>query len=80
MKISGFEVNSVRIQADNPLVAGVKGSDATRGFVTLELYTDEGVTGIGVSFIPGNSTIIGFQNQSICSHKKTIFIIYKINI
>ena len=54
MKISGFEVNSVRIQADNPLVAGVKGSDATRGFVTLELYTDEGVTGIGVSFIPGN--------------------------
>ena len=54
MKIIGFEVNSVRIQADKPLVEGVKGSDATRGFVTLELHTDEGITGVGVSFIPGN--------------------------
>ena len=54
MRISGFEVNSVRIQSDKPLVEGVKGSDSTRGFVTLELHTDEGITGIGVSFIPGN--------------------------
>jgi L-alanine-DL-glutamate epimerase-like enolase superfamily enzyme len=54
MKITGYNVNSVKIPADKPLVEGVKSSDTKRGFVTLELYTDQGISGVGVSFIPGN--------------------------
>tara|TARA_B100000315_G_scaffold224535_1_gene230149 strand:- start:3387 stop:4433 length:1047 start_codon:yes stop_codon:yes gene_type:complete len=37
------------------LVVGIPVGDATRAFVTLELDTDEGVQGIGLTFAPGLS-------------------------
>ena len=37
---------------DNPLIVGVPPSSPTRTFVTLELETDEGLQGIGLTMIP----------------------------
>ena len=53
MKITRASTRVLRMPADNPLVEGIPVGDATRDFVTLELDTDEGIQGIGFSFIPG---------------------------
>ena len=53
MKISGFSTRVMRVPAENPLVEGVPIGPGTRDFVTLELNTDEGIQGIGYSFMPG---------------------------
>lgn len=53
MRISGFSTRVVRVPADNPLVAGIPAGPGTRDFVILEMDTDEGIQGIGYSFIPG---------------------------
>ncbi len=55
MKVSKSKTRVLRTPADNPLVVGLPQSDATRTFVTLELETDGGVSGIGLTFIPGLS-------------------------
>ena len=52
MKITKAKTRVLRTPADNSLEAGVPPSDATRTFVTLELDTDEGLQGIGLTFIP----------------------------
>ena len=53
MRVTRAKTRTLRTPADNPLVVGVPVGDATREFVTLELDTDEGVQGIGLTFAPG---------------------------
>ena len=53
MRITGFNTRIVRIPAENPLVEGIPVGPGTRDFILLELNTDEGIQGIGYSFIPG---------------------------
>ena len=53
MKITRFNTRVLRVPAENPLVDGIPIGPGTRDFVTLELDTDEGIQGIGYSFIPG---------------------------
>ena len=55
MKVARAKTRVLRTPADNPLVVGVPASDATRSFVTLEMDTDEGIHGIGLTFIPALS-------------------------
>ena len=55
MKISKATTRVLRTPADNPLVVGVP-QPGTRDFVTLELDTDEGIQGIGVTFFGGPLT------------------------
>ena len=53
MKITRATTRILRVPAENPLVEGIPVGPGTRDFVTLELDTDEGIQGIGYSFIPG---------------------------
>lgn len=50
MKITQFESHIVRLPLDEPLADGPTPKGATQNFVTLQLRTDEGVEGIGISF------------------------------
>ena len=50
MKITHAKTRILQTPADHPLVTGIPTGDATREFVTLELGTDEGVEGIGLTF------------------------------
>ena len=52
MRVSKATTKVLRTPADNPLVVGSQQGNATRMFVTLELETDQGVEGIGLTFIP----------------------------
>jgi L-talarate/galactarate dehydratase len=56
MKISGFTSHIVTMPADNPLVVGLPERDDTREFVTLELQTDQGLVGQGLTFFGGALT------------------------
>ena len=56
MRITGSTTRILSTPADNPLVVGVPVGDATREFVTLELHTDEGIEGVGVTFFGGPLT------------------------
>ena len=56
MKVTHARTRVLRTPADNPLVVGVPVGDATRDFVTLELDTDEGIQGIGLTFFGGPLT------------------------
>ena len=53
MKITGYNTRILRVPAENPLVDGIPIGPGTRDFVTIELNTDEGIQGIGYSFMPG---------------------------
>ena len=53
MKVVGSVTKVLRMPAESPLTGGAPIGDATRSFVTLEMETDEGIQGIGVTFIPG---------------------------
>ncbi len=53
MKVAQARTRVLRTPADHPLVVGIPQGNATRAFVTLELDTDEGVQGIGLTFVPG---------------------------
>jgi L-alanine-DL-glutamate epimerase-like enolase superfamily enzyme len=55
MKITHARTRVLRTPADNPLVVGIP-QPGTREFVTLELDTDEGVQGIGLTFFGGALT------------------------
>ncbi len=55
MKITRARTRVIRTPADNPLVVGVP-QPGTREFVTLELDTDEGIQGIGLTFFGGALT------------------------
>ena len=55
MKLTKSTTRVLSTPADNPLVVGVP-QPGTREFVTLELDTDEGIQGIGVTFFGGPLT------------------------
>jgi L-talarate/galactarate dehydratase len=56
MKITGYTSHIIRTPADNPLVVGLPERNETREFVTLELQTDQGLTGVGLTFFGGALT------------------------
>ena len=56
MKITHVTTRALRTPADNPLVVGLPAPTDTREFVTLELGTDQGLVGIGLSFFGGALT------------------------
>src|SRR5262245_24519307 len=53
MKVSHVTSRLLRTPADNPLVVGIDIGNATRDFVTLELGTDQGLVGVGLTFFGG---------------------------
>ena len=50
MKITHVTTRILSTPADNPLVVGLPAPKDTREFVTLELDTDQGLVGIGLTF------------------------------
>ena len=50
MKITHVTTRILSTPADNPLVVGLPAPSDTREFVTLELGTDQGLVGIGLTF------------------------------
>ena len=52
MKVSNWTTRVLQTPDVNPLIVGVDQPGA-REFVTLELDTDEGVQGIGITFFGG---------------------------
>ena len=56
MKVSHVTTRLLRTPADNPLVVGIDHGTATREFVTLELGTDQGLVGLGLTFFGGALT------------------------
>jgi L-alanine-DL-glutamate epimerase-like enolase superfamily enzyme len=56
MKITHVHTRILRTPADNPLVDGLPATGDTREFVTLELGTDQGLVGIGLTFFGGALT------------------------
>ena len=52
MQITGATTHILQTPADNPLVIGIP-QPGTREFVTLELHTDAGITGVGLTFFGG---------------------------
>src|ERR1044072_8394025 len=56
MKITRVPTRALRTPADNPLVVGLPAPTDTREFVTLELGTDEGLVGLGLTFFGGALT------------------------
>src|SRR5687768_13926782 len=56
MKITHVTTRVLSTPADNPLVVGLAAPTETREFVTLELGTDQGLVGIGLTFFGGALT------------------------
>jgi L-alanine-DL-glutamate epimerase-like enolase superfamily enzyme len=56
MKVTQVKTRVLQTPADNPLVVGLP-VEGTREFVTLELGTDEGIEGIGLTFFGGPLTV-----------------------
>jgi L-talarate/galactarate dehydratase len=56
MKITSVTTRALRTPADNPLVVGLPAPTDTREFVTLELGTDQGLVGVGLTFFGGALT------------------------
>ena len=56
MKISGYHTRVLHTPARDPLADSLPDTGAQRAFVTLEMTTDEGIDGIGLTFIPALST------------------------
>jgi L-talarate/galactarate dehydratase len=56
MKITHVTTHHLRTPADNPLVVGLPAPTDTREFALLELGTDQGLVGIGLSFFGGALT------------------------
>src|SRR5438445_124800 len=56
MKITHVTTRVLRTPADNPLVIGLPAPTDTREFVTLELGTDQGLVGVGLTFFGGALT------------------------
>ncbi len=56
MKVTQVKTRVLQTPAENPLVVGLPPSGDTREFVTLELATDEGIEGIGLTFFGGPLT------------------------
>ncbi len=56
MKVTHVTTRVLRTPADNPLVVGLPEPTDTRDFVTLELGTDQGLVGLGLTFFGGALT------------------------
>jgi L-alanine-DL-glutamate epimerase-like enolase superfamily enzyme len=56
MKITSVTTRILSTPADNPLVVGLPAPTETREFVTLELGTDQGLVGLGLTFFGGALT------------------------
>ncbi len=56
MKVTHVTTRVLRTPADNPLVVGLPAPTDTREFVTLELGTDQGAIGLGLTFFGGALT------------------------
>jgi L-alanine-DL-glutamate epimerase-like enolase superfamily enzyme len=56
MKITHVTTHVLSTPADNPLVVGLPAPTDTREFVALELGTDQGLVGIGLTFFGGALT------------------------
>src|SRR5258708_34505036 len=56
MKISGPRSQIVALPAYEPLADAAENPNATRPIVTLEVETDEGVSGVGVTYFGGALT------------------------
>ena len=56
MKITHATSRVLSTPADNPLVVGLPAPTETREFVTLELGTDQGLVGLGLTFFGGALT------------------------
>ena len=56
MKVTHVTTRHLRTPADNPLVVGLPAPTDTREFALLELGTDQGLVGIGLSFFGGALT------------------------
>jgi L-alanine-DL-glutamate epimerase-like enolase superfamily enzyme len=56
VKITHVTTRVLRTPADNPLVVGLPAPTDTREFVTLELGTDQGLVGVGLTFFGGALT------------------------
>src|SRR5256712_4248317 len=56
MKITHVTTRVLRTPADNPLVVGLPAPTDTREVVTLELGTDQGLVGLGLTFCGGALT------------------------
>jgi L-alanine-DL-glutamate epimerase-like enolase superfamily enzyme len=56
MKISHVTTRVLSTPADNPLVVGLPAPSETREFVTLELGTDQGLIGLGLTFFGATLT------------------------
>jgi L-alanine-DL-glutamate epimerase-like enolase superfamily enzyme len=56
MKITHVTTRVLRMPADNPLVVGLPAPTDTREFVILELGTDQGLVGLGLTFFGGALT------------------------
>lgn len=52
MKIANFQTRILRTPAIDPLADSLPHTGAQRSFVTLEMSTDDGIDGIGLTFIP----------------------------
>src|SRR5437667_9484999 len=56
MKISGIRSSIVALPADEPLADAAENPNATRPIVTLQIETDAGVAGVGVTYFGGALT------------------------
>lgn len=56
MKITHVTTRVLSTPADNPLGVGLPAPTDTREFVTLELGTDQGLVGVGLTFFGGALT------------------------
>jgi L-alanine-DL-glutamate epimerase-like enolase superfamily enzyme len=53
MKVVSVQTRILQTPADNPLVVGLPEPATTREFVTVEVRTDDGIEGIGITFFGG---------------------------
>jgi L-alanine-DL-glutamate epimerase-like enolase superfamily enzyme len=63
MKITKVEVKIARVPADEPLAAGPATPGATREIVTLRVFTDQGIEGIGYTFF--GAALTGALRQAV---------------
>ncbi len=56
MKITGVRADFVKLPADEPLAGAAENPNGTRPIVTVEVETDDGVTGLGVTYFGGALT------------------------
>ena len=55
MKVTGYQTRILHTPADDSLANSLPDTGRQRAFVTLEMTTDEGVDGVGLTFVPALS-------------------------